>query len=459
MEVKGTYGGGGFLIHDGFSGREPAFEEAVAAGLDFVAVDAGSTDCGPRHLGTEEGLIPEDALKLQLSYLLSLTIPRGIPLLIGSANVAGTRGGLLRFSRALAEVAQAAGHHFRAAFIDSELDKTYLRRKLSDGKIRPLHPMGQLTNGDIDRAEHVVAMMGTEPYVHALQGGATVIIGGRTSDPALFAAVPIWKGVPLAIAWHMAKVIDHGQTILELEPGHAHFEPGAPSWVIGVAAMDHFRVEASNMRGRCSAVRTAHTTLYENRSPTSFYEPPGNIDISQCRYEQVDPQTVRVVGSQLIPLEYTLKLEGAERIGFRAITMCGFRAPDLVANIDSRLDRLKRQVEAKAALQGIGAEAFRILFHVYGKDGVMGAWEPNKDFLPQEIFVLAECVADTQEMASHVGVILETALHILGGANFGGSFPYGAQVFEGGPVCKFTVWHLLEPGDAMECCRIDFVDY
>ena len=60
---------------------------------------------------------------------------------------------------------------FRLALIDSEQDKEYLRSKLKEGKTSPLGPVPPLTEGHIDRATHIVGMMGAEPWQKALELG------------------------------------------------------------------------------------------------------------------------------------------------------------------------------------------------------------------------------------------------------------------------------------------------
>src|SRR5690606_26510635 len=125
---------------------------------------------------------------------------------IGSCGMAGTRDHLEEFRSIVQEVAAEQGLHFNLGLVDSEQDKDLLRRKLRDGRIRALAPAPELTEDDIDRASHVVAMQGTEPVIAAIEQGAQVILCGRISDSAMFAAVPQMKGIPLAQAWHMAKV-------------------------------------------------------------------------------------------------------------------------------------------------------------------------------------------------------------------------------------------------------------
>jgi hypothetical protein len=445
--VRGTCYTIGALMHGGFRGRNMPLEEAVATGLDFVGADAGSTDAGPAFLGGERGMTHRWGIKQCLDELLSLCVPRGVPVLIGSAGMGGTRAGLNEFREILEEVAREKKLHFRAAYLDSELDKSYLKAKLREGCIRPLEPLPPLTEEAIDRSVHTVALMGTEPYIKALSEGATVILGGRTTDPALFAAVPIWKGVPLSVAWHMAKVIDH--VTVNIEP-----QAGVETWAMGIADDSGFKVQATNPRGKCTAVRVAQATMHENRSPALFYEPPGSINISACKYEQIDARTVQVTGTKFTPFKYTLKLEGAERVGYRSITVCGLRDPEIIRTLDARLDALKTTITAQAHAQGIRGERFNLLFHVYGKNGCLGQWEPQKQFVPLEVGIVGECIADSQDIASAVINMTHFYLH----SPLSAAFPFSPHNLDFGAVYQFHICHLLELEEPMDCSQIQIVD-
>ncbi len=353
-------------------------------------------------------------------------------------------------------MAREKGLNFRLAIINSEQDKDYLKRRLRAGKITPLAPAEPLTEEIIDRSTHIVGMMGTEPVIEALQQGADIVLCGRISDSAMFAAVPIMKGVPLAQAWHMAKVIDHSNT--NVEPVR-----GVDTHVIGVASDDHFLIQATNPDGMVSTHRAAHATTYENNSPYYLLEPPGMLDISDSQYEQVDPRTIKVTGSRFISRTYTIKLEGAERVGYRTITVGGTRDPVLISILDEFLEICKQRTTDHAASQGIKPDQFKLLFRVYGKNEIMRDWEPDKDFAPKEVGIVGECVADTQEIANAVMNMCHAQLlhynypgriHTTG--NF--AFPYSPSDIECGPVYRFNVWHILEPDDPMECCEIDLVD-
>ena len=453
-EIKALVGTG--MMHGAIADPE-VFEMGLSLDPDFVARDAGSVDPGPAFLGSGKSMVHRQGIKQSMEIMLKGSLRKKVPLLLGSVGVGGTRSHVELFRDIAEEIARENGLHFRLGLIDSEQDKDYVKHKLREGRTSPLGPVPPLTEDDIDRATHIVGMMGAEPWQKALEMGADVVIGGRSSDSALFAAVPLMHGLPAAQSWHMAKTIECGAMVAEPIPG-------VSTSIMGRVRSDHFLVEPTHPDGVCTTLGVSAHTLYENRSPFHLYEPPGMMDTSACTFEQETPRVVKVLGSRFVPAEkYTIKLEGAEQVGFRTITIAGTRDPDLIAQIDHFLESVKRRVKQQAAGQGFPPEHYKLFFRVYGKDSVMQEWEPERDSPVHELGIVGECVADTQETASAVmnmahGAILhdsfEGRLCISGNM----AFPYSPHDIEMGPVYRFNIWHLVEPGDPLEMFDVKVVD-
>jgi hypothetical protein len=90
---------------------------------------------------------------------------------------------------------------------------------------------------------------------------------------------------------------------------------------------------------------------------------------------------------------------------------------------------------------------YRLLFHVYGRDGVMGALEPRRA-TGHEIGLVIEAVAATQELADTICAFARsTMLHhgYPGRVSTAGNlaFPYSPSDFHGGPVYRFSLHHVL----------------
>ena len=453
-EVKALVGGG--MMHGGGTDAD-LFEMGLSLQPDFVAADAGSTDPGPAFLGSGKSMTHKEGIKQSIEVMLKGCRKNGIPLLIGSAGIGGTRPHVEYFRSIVEEIAREQGLNFRMGLIDSEQDKKWVKAMLRDGKTRPLGPVPPLREDDIERATHIVGMMGAEPWQRALEMGADLVIGGRSSDSALFAAVPLMHGFPPAQSWHMAKTIECGAMVAEPIPG-------VTTGIMGRVKGDCFLVEPTHPNGVCTTLRVAAHTLYENSSPYYLYEPSGMIDTSACTFQQETPQRVKVLGSRFVPAEkYTIKLEGAEQVGFRTITIAGTRDPDLISQIDLFLEMVKERVAIQAASQGFPASDYRLFFRISGKNSVMQQWEPQHQATAHEIGIIGECVAPTQEIASAImnmahGAILHTPYEgrLCSSGNM--AFPYSPHDIEMGPVYRFNIWHLVEPNDPLEMFNVQVVE-
>jgi hypothetical protein len=420
--------------------------------VDYIAIDAGSTDAGPYFLGSGRTTTQRAGIKLSLEAILPVAVGRKIPLIIGSCGMSGTNSGVDLFREIVTEVARERGLHFTLGLIESEPPRDLIKTRLKEGRIRALPYAPELTEKAVDEASHIVAMQGTEPVTELLARGADVILSGRISDSAMFAAVPVMKGVPLAQAWHMAKVIDHGAT--NIEP-----TPGVDTSVYGIASQTDFLVKATHPVGRISRVRVAHSTVYENNSPFHMYEPPGMLDISGAEFEQTDEHTVTVRGSRFEELPYTVKLEGARLAGYRTITIAGVRDPHLIAQLDEFIESCKRRIAVQAALQHL-SPGYRLVFRVYGRDGTMGAREPRPLAEGHELGLVVDAVARTQEEADAIANMVHLNLehyHYPGRKHTTGnvSFPYSPSDISAGPVYEFSVWHVMELDEPMEACAIE----
>ena len=450
---------GGELMHGGGTDAE-RFEMGLAFEPDFVASDAGSVDAGPAFLGSGKSMTHRQGIKQSMQVMIDGCLRKGIPLLMGSAGMGGTRPHVAFFRDIAEEIAEENGLSFRLGLIDSEQDKAYLVEKLRAGRIRPLGRRPELTEDVIERASHIVGMMGAEPWQKALDLGADIVIGGRSSDAALFAAVPLMRGFPPAQSWHMAKTIECGATVTDPKPGVSTLAGD----VLGRVRQDHFLIEPVLPDCVCNTLRVSAHTLYENPSPYFLHEPPGTVDTSGCTFLQESPRMVKVVGSRFVPADrYTIKLEGAEPAGFRTITIAGTRDPGLIAQIDFYLERARQNVRREADIQGFDPERYQLFFRVLGKNAVMRDWEFETGSLAHEIGIIGECIADTQDTANAImnmahGAILHTGYE--GRLNDGGNmaFPYSPQDIEMGPVYRFSMSHLVEPDDPLEMFDVDVVD-
>jgi hypothetical protein len=171
-------------------------------------------------------------------------------------------------------------------------------------------------------------MAGVHPYIKLLDQGADVIIGGRSSDCAIFAAPAIRQGFPEGLAYFYGKVLECASFCAEPYAGKES--------VHGEITMEDVKVTALLPEQRCTVASVAGHAMYERPNPYYVYFLGGHIDMSQCCYEQYDERTTRVTGPTYVPaMELRAKLEGAGKLGERCVGMVGVRDPYTIANIDA----------------------------------------------------------------------------------------------------------------------------
>jgi hypothetical protein len=420
-----------------------SFEAGLALGPDVIAVDAGSSDPGPYYLGSGKSFTDRAAVKRDLKHMLLAGRARQIPVLVGSAGGAGARPHLDWTVAIIREIAREENLSGRLAVIASDFDRSVLLSALDAGDLVPLPPGGPAVAEDITQSTHVVGQIGEEPLMAALAAGADVVVSGRTYDPAVFAAVPILKGYERGLALHMGKI---------LECAAIAATPGSGSDCM-LATLDGsgFVLEALNPQRRCTVTSIAAHTLYEKSNPYRLPGPGGMLDLTKTCFEQLDDRRVHVSGSRFVPSEgYFVKLEGARPIGYRTVSIAGARAPDFIAKLDEIIAGVRERVSDNFP-EMAGGDA-KLLFRVYGRDGVMGALEPERASSPHEVGLVIEAVADSQERADTiVSFARSTMLHYgyPGRVSTAGNlaFPYSPSDFSAGAVYGFSLYHLLRLDD------------
>lgn len=423
-----------------------SFQNGLAQHPDFIAVDAGSTDPGPYYLGAGVSFTDREAVKRDLKLILKAGKELGIPVLIGSAGGSGANEHLAWNEEIVKEIAQEENLNIKTAIITAEIPKTEILKKYEEGKIKPLPPAGEILREDIENTSRIVAQMGIEPIIDALDNDVDLVLAGRAFDPTVFAAPCIKAGFPQGLALHMGKI---------LECASIAATPGSGSdCMLGTLRHDCFILEALNPNRRCTVTSIAAHTLYEKNNPYKLHGPGGIIDLEQTQFTQLDDRRVKVTGSQFIPSpEYTIKLEGAKKTGYRTISIAGTRDPIMIAQIDEIISEIKNMVRHN--FSHIKNDEYQILFSIYGKNGVMGKLEPKKDIIPHELGVIIEVVAKTQEMANTICSFTRSSMlhygypgRIATAGNL--AFRYSPSDIPAGEVYEFSIYHLLTVNDPKE---------
>jgi hypothetical protein len=425
---------------------ESSLCRAMAWKPHFIGCDAGSTDGGPYFLGSGTSMFSRAAVKRDARIMLLAACQADIPLLIGSAGMAGGEPNLQWTLGILTEIAAEEHVNFSLAVIHAEQDKAYLKSKLSAGKVRPLWPSVPLTEIQIDRATRIVGMMGPEPYIRALQAGARVVLAGRSSDTSIFAAVPLRLGCQPEIAWHAAKILECGAASAAVRK--------SPDGMFAWLRDDHFVVEPPNPEYWCTPQSVASHSLYENADPFLLYEPSGVLDTTAATYQAASDRAVKVAGARFTPApQYSIKLEGVEEVGYQAVFVGAVRDPTIIRQLDSWLRSIRTKVRDQVTVAfGLSLDAdYTLTTRIYGRDAVMGRLEPMPT-PAHEVCIFFEITARLQEVATAIASsVCHIALHApipeWHGLITGLALPYSPSVFQRGVVYRFTMNHVVEESD------------
>ncbi len=427
----------------GYGIPEEHFWRGIDQGVDAMIVDSGSTDPGPYQLGLGRMLVTREAYIRDLSILLKACAERKIRLFISSAGGPGIDQHVDDMIEIIRELANEKDYHFKIAAIYSNVDKAWLHQRLADNQVEPCGPHDQLTPESIDSAVNLVAQMGAEPYVKALETypDADIIISGRSYDPSPYAALCHMHGIDPGVYWHMGKIVECGANCAEPK-GRV---------IVATVRKDSFDLEPMNPAERCTPSSVAAHTLYEKSRPDLLPGPGGELDLSGARYEALNDRRVRISGSVFRPSStYRIKIEGASIVGHRTIFIGGIRDSILIGQLDDFLNRVRERTEI--TYPELASGDANLTFHVYGRNGVMGEQEPLKDVVPHEVGLLGEVTAQSQELANAIcSSVRITVLHMPypGQLATAGNFAIPLNPPENpiGPVCEFSIYHLAEIDD------------
>lgn len=223
--------------------------------------------------------------------------------------------------------------------------------------------------------------------------------------------------------------------------------------MIATMRKDSFYLTPLSPAERCTPLSVAAHTLYEKTRPDRLPGPGGVLNLNEARYEQITPKTCRISGAKFEKTLYQVKLEGVTHLGHRTIFIGGIRDPILISQIDDFLERV-RKYSQNLFPELDKTEQCRLLYHIYGKNGVMGPLEPAKAS-PHEIAVLGEVIAPTSELSHTIANnVRASILHfaypdqVATTGNF--ASPLSPHEQDAGAVFKFSLYHLVDLDDGEE---------
>ncbi|MFX3636730.1 MAG: acyclic terpene utilization AtuA family protein [Candidatus Pristimantibacillus sp.] len=424
----------------GYGFPEQSFMKAMELELHGIVVDAGSTDGGPHKLGAGVSIVSKRAAKKDLDIIISNGLPRNIPIIIGSAGGSGAKPHVNWTMDIINEILQERGLKAKVSIIWADFTQEEILQEYEAGRIQSLSPnIPELTAELIMDTKSIVAQMGHEPIVKALEQGSDIIVCGRAYDPSPFAAIGIYHGKDPGLSYHLGKILECGA--LCAEPGTTKDS------ILGTVSDNSFTIQSLNPDRKCSPTSVAAHTFYEKEHPYILHGPGFTLDLEHCEFEEIQEGIVRVTGSRFLPADkYYIKLEGARLVAYRTFVVAGIRDPILIGKLEEVEEYVRNQ--AKDYYREIPETDYKIQFYNYGMNGVLGNKEPER-FQGHEVGVMFEVVAKTQELANSIcSTVRSTFLHYgyEGRKSTAGNlaFPFAPSDIEFGPVYEFSIYHLME---------------
>ncbi len=421
-----------------------SFNLGVSARPDYFAADSGSDDIGPVPLGTDTSTSPESWQRHDLEHMLLAARKNKVPMIIGSAGDTGTNSRVDKFVAMIKDIAeQHQLPKFKLGFFYSEVDKETVRSKILSGdEITGLDGREPLTEADLDATANIVAMAGVHPYRKLLEQGADVIIGGRSSDSAIFASAALHHGFPENHAYYLGKVLECASFCAE--------PYGGKETVFGEITQESVSVTAMHPDQKCTVASVAGHAMYERSNPFHEHVAGGLLDMTNCDYEQISEKTTRVTGAEFVPSDsIRVKLEGSGLLGYRFVGIAGIRDPQTIARVDQVIEWAKSQVRER-----FGKEGYELHYNVFGRDGIMGKLEPLRDNPSHELCLVVQGVAPTKVMAEELTLIATRQLFYarlpdVKGTAGGVSFVFD-EVLPASPACTWTLNHTMGVADGLE---------
>jgi hypothetical protein len=373
-------------------------------------------------------------------------------MIIGSAGDTGTNSRVDRYVGIVKELAREHRlQRFKLGYFYSDISKDLVRHKVTSGSsVRGLDGRPDLSLDEIDATDHIVALGGVHPYIKLLELGADVIIGGRSSDCAIFAAPAIRPGYPEALAYYFGKVLECASFCAEPYAGKES--------VLGEITMEDVKVTPMLPEQRCTIASVAAHAMYERSNPYYEYFLGGHIDMRDCVYEQFDERTTRVTGPRYVAAdELRVKLEGAGKVGERYLGMVGIRDTYTISRVDEVIGWARNAVPER-----FGDDGYQLTYTVYGRDGVMGALEPLRKRVSHELCIVVQGVAPTKEMAEEVCMIgsrqmFYARLPDVKGTAGGVAFLLD-EVMPASPAYCWTLNHTMRIDDPLELFPIHMTE-
>jgi Tripartite tricarboxylate transporter family receptor len=405
--------------------RDPLFNQCRAIRMIVPYTAGGGGDLGARLLAPAMG----DDL--------------GLPVHVENLPGAGSQAGITAMVRSKADGCTVGWTHLpatNAIYLDPSREAVFSRKTLTPVAMYVIDPGGIAVKADspMNSLADLIAVAKTKPgrvsvsdsgvlsdgrllllelerqaavkfaIVHSAGGAAGTadllgghVLCGRASDTAIFAALPLMRGMSPGPVWHAAKILECGAAAVEMRP--------SPDSMFAWVRNDGFVVRPPNEALKCTPISVAAHALYENGNPFRLLEPSGALDLRDAKYEQLDKGAVSVTGSRFEHADmYTIKLEGAELVGCQTVTIGGIADPTILADLDNFLiaTRARTRDRVLRTYKDLPDDDWRVDYRVYGQGRTVQKGD-NKPVMAEDadVGVVVEVTAKSQDLANGICAI------------------------------------------------------
>lgn len=337
-----------------------------------------------------------------MRQLLPVTQARGIRLMTNAGGIHpdGARDEVARVARSL-------GLKVRVAVVRGDNIRLRLDDLIAAGADLRHMDEGRALDEVRDRLVFANVYLGSMPIVEALRQGADVVITGRTSDTAQFAAPLIHEFGWQADDWdHVASAVLVGHLLEcggQVTGGNFSGDwwnlpdmdnlgyPIAEVFEDGTAIIQ----KTPGTGGRVGVDTVKEQLLYEMHDPARYLTPDVVLDVTGVRLEEAGPDRVRVSGARGLAAPATLKALLGYQNGYLGEAMMGYAWPDALAKARMADTIVRRQIER------FGIRAEEIHTSYLGYDSLHGplARPVDEESLNEVFLRIAVRTRDRQEAA------------------------------------------------------------
>ena len=272
------------------------------------------------------------------------------------------------------------------------------------------------------------AYIGARPIADALDQGATIVITGRVSDPALFLGPLLhefgWRDDDWAnlgrgvMAGHLLECAGQITGGYFADPGVKDIS-GLARLGFPIGIVDETgAIEITKLPESGGAVTTAtckEQLLYEIGDPAAYMQPDVVADFSNVRVNEIARDRVVLSGASGKPAPPTLKCSVGYRDGFIGEGQMSYAGPGAF----SRAKLAGEIVRERLGIVGVVTSELRI--DIIGADSLHGAATPQTNAEPYEARLRVVARTDSATAAQLIGEEVES-LYTNGPAGGGGAW-------------------------------------